>query len=1138
MRLKQIRLAGFKSFVDPTTVPLPGAMTAVVGPNGCGKSNIIDAVRWVLGESSAKNLRGESMTDVIFNGSSARKPVSQASVELVFDNSEGRLGGQWASFGEIAVRRLVNRDGDNSYFLNGSRCRRKDITDLFLGTGLGPRSYAIIEQGMISRLIESRPQELRIFIEEAAGISKYKEKRRETETRLRHTGENLERLNDVRAELDQQLEKLKRQASAARRYRELKSRERQLKAELAVVRYLGLGEQMNVLDRQISTQELAFAAADAELQRDETADLALLEQYASVEQEQRQRQTRLVTVATAVSRLEQQLLMAREQRRRRQQDRQQLALTLASAEQEIAQGEEQQLDLGGQAEQLALTLVTAEQQVAELGERLEQTADDEQQAQQQWRHLEQQQRELTRQREQASARLRHLQQQTIELQQRLAAFEDADLASMQLELAAAEEAVVVADQRCQQGEQHALAQQQRVAAEQQQIAQLQQQLTTLREQLAEANAQHQLLSQQLASAVAAADAPQSTSEPLWLSTIAVAAGWQGVAEALLTPFMAAVSADEAEHPHIARHSRLPIRPGTLAEVVTGAGGLTSWLNTIVLAADLPQAQRRLADLPLNHSLITADGHWLGHGWWVRLSQRESTPLAWQQQLQQLEPQISQWQQQRQQLDAALTERQLQQQAAAAQLALLHQQGRDHQQQLANTRQRQALASQALQAAASAAQRQQQQRAAEQQRLDQLAPELDAVDEQLMLLDDALTQLQPQLLAAEQRQQQLHGQRQQLMGGLQQAQQQRHQTSTRLASVQAHLQASTDSQRRARQQRDALALRLAQLDDELAVEFDAEEQDQELQLLLEERLQVEQALAEAGSRLAAMSDERRAAQERRRQVGQRREQVRTELDRLRLEREGLSSRAALVLEQLQEMQVELKSLIETLNPDADEQAMARELEQIATAVSRLGPINLAAIEEYDAQAERKSYLDAQYDDLRQAVETLENAIRRIDRETRQRFRDTFDQVNAGLQTLFPKVFGGGSAYLALTDEDLLETGVTIMARPPGKKNSTIHLLSGGEKALTALSLVFAIFQLNPAPFCMLDEVDAPLDDANVGRFCNLVREMSAAVQFVFISHNKVSMEMATHLTGVTMHEPGVSRMVAVDIEQALSYAQSA
>ncbi|MBQ1782719.1 MAG: chromosome segregation protein SMC [Gammaproteobacteria bacterium] len=1138
MRLKQIRLAGFKSFVDPTTVPLPGAMTAVVGPNGCGKSNIIDAVRWVLGESSAKNLRGESMTDVIFNGSSARKPVSQASVELVFDNSEGRLGGQWASFGEIAVRRLVNRDADNSYFLNGSRCRRKDITDLFLGTGLGPRSYAIIEQGMISRLIESRPQELRIFIEEAAGISKYKEKRRETETRLRHTGENLERLNDVRAELDQQLEKLKRQASAARRYRELKSRERQLKAELAVVRYLGLGEQMNALDRQISAQELAFAAADAELQRDETADLALLENYAGVEQEQRQLQTRLVAVATAVSRLEQQLLMAREQRRRRQQDRQQLAATLANAEQEIAQGDDQQLELSGQAEQLTLTSATAEQQVAELGERLEQTADDERDAQQQWRQCDQQQRELTRQREQASARLRHLQQQSLELQQRLAALVDDDREALQHELATSEEAVAMAEVVSSQCEQQLADQRQQADALQQQLEGQQQSLTVLREQLADANAQYQLLSQQLAAVVATPANSEQSPAVLWLTTIEVAAPWASVAEALLAPFMTAVIGDGSEQqPHIARHSHQPAQAGTLASVVAAAGGLTSWLNTIVLADDLLQARLRLANLPLTHSLLTADGHWLGHGWWVVVGPREATPLAWQQQLQQLAPQISHWQQQRQQFEDGLLQTQQLQLEARQQGMQLQQQARDQHQQLAFARQRLALAEQALAAASSAHERQQQQRAAEQQRLDELAPQLDAVDEQLMLLDDALAELQPQLLSAEQRQQQLHGQRQQLMGGLQQAQQQLQQASMRLASVQAHLQANHDSQRRARQQRDALALRLAQLDDELAVEVDAGEQDEELQLLLEERLQVEQALAEAGARLSAMSDERRVAQERRRQVGQRREQVRGELDRLRLEREGVSSRAALVLEQLQEMQVELKSLIETLNPDADEQAMVGELEQIATVVSRLGPINLAAIEEYDAQAERKSYLDAQYEDLRQAVETLENAIRRIDRETRQRFRDTFDQVNAGLQILFPKVFGGGSAYLALTDEDLLETGVTIMARPPGKKNSTIHLLSGGEKALTALSLVFAIFQLNPAPFCMLDEVDAPLDDANVGRFCNLVREMSVAVQFVFISHNKVSMEMATHLTGVTMHEPGVSRMVAVDIEQALSYAQS-
>ncbi len=1135
MRLKQIRLAGFKSFVEPTQVPLPGAMTAVVGPNGCGKSNIIDAVRWVLGESSAKNLRGEAMTDVIFNGSSARKAVSQASVELLFDNSEGRLAGPWANFAEISVRRLVNRDGDNSYFLNGSRCRRKDITELFLGTGLGPRSYAIIEQGMIARLIESRPQELRVFIEEAAGISRYKEKRRDSESRLRQTRDNLERLNDVRDELGLQLEKLKRQAASARRYRELRARERQLKAELASLRHQALAQQLSARDDAIAMATASLEASDSQLQQQESSELRLtlaLEEQAAL---QRQQQQQMLQLAPAISRLEQQLLAGREQQRRQQQEAQRL-----EQEWQQLQGEQQQL--AERQQQLAVHLAAAddalqqaEQQSAELQQALAGQEAQTQLQHQQLRQLRQQHSEQLRQREQASASSRQLQQLQQELTARVEQLRAE--AAVMAPLAEVDWAQPLAEQQglWQQAEQQLAAAQ--LAEQQHEQAHLvaASACQQLREQLADCRGQCQLLRHQLQ---AAGQDQGGKAGPRWLDGLIIEPRWQQAASALLAPFAAAaLLADHQPLPGISAGAA-PAAEQSLASVISGAGQLNHWLSAIHLAEDLDSALAQRATLTMGHSLLTPCGQWLGPGWWLSLQGGASSPLLWQQQWRELEEQQQVLQQQLEQQQQL--ERQQQQQLAAARQQ--RQQAQQHCQQqaaqLQQLRQQAALAEQAQASRAEQQQHCQQRLHSEQQRLAQLQPQLQqaqlalvAAEAQLAASEPQLEQLEQQLATASQARSQLQQQWQRLH-------QQQQQQARQQAGLAAEQQGTQLAAERLASQQQQLASRRQQLQAEQLLVAAEDEQQLQLAALLDERQLLDEQLAHSSAAVAALADERNNLQQQRRRLNQLREQQRSALDQLRLEREGLASRLAVLVEQLAELAIDVAAVAAQLPADADEQRWASELEHCVQAIGRLGPINLAAIDEYDAQAERKAYLDHQYGDLLQAVEALEGAIRRIDKETRQRFRDTFDKVDQGLQQLFPKVFGGGSASLALTDDDLLEAGVAIMARPPGKKNSTIHLLSGGEKALTALSLVFAIFQLNPAPFCMLDEVDAPLDDANVGRFCNLVREMSASVQFVFISHNKVAMEMATHLTGVTMHEPGVSRMVAVDIEQALSFVQTA
>ena len=1138
MRLKQIRLAGFKSFVEPTQVPLPGSMTAVVGPNGCGKSNIIEAVRWVLGESSAKNLRGEAMTDVIFNGSSARKPVSQASVELLFDNSEGRLGGPWASFAEISVRRLVNRDGENSYFLNGSRCRRKDITALFLGTGLGPRSYAIIEQGMITRLIESKPHELRVFIEEAAGISRYKEKRRESESRLRQTRDNLDRLNDVRDELGQQLEKLKRQATAARHYRELRARERQLKAELVTLRHHHLAQQLSQRDNAIALAAARLEASDSQLQQQQDNDNFLA---ASAEQQadlQRQQQQQLLQLAPVISRLEQQLLSSREQQRRQQQEQQRL-------EQERQQLVEEQQQFTAREQQLAEQLAAADaslQQTELAISALQQglVAQDSQTQQQfaQLQQLRQQQSEQLRQREQALATSAQLQQLQQELSARVAQLQ-ADLAAQITSDEAEDWPLLVAEQQSQlqlaeQQWQQAQAQlkQQEQAHEMAQAASQQ-----LREQLADCRGQCQLLARQLQTLN---DDESSPEQRLWLDNLVIEAQWQQAAAALLAPFARAALLTGAElgaQPGIAA-TPTPALAGSLATVVSGAGQLNHWLNGIHLAADLPTALAERATLAAGHSLLTPCGQWLGTGWWLSLNNAASSPLLWQQQWRALNEQQQQLEQQLACEQQQLAQLQLKVADSRQQCAQIQ---RDRQQQatrLQQLQQQAALAALAQRNRAEQEQQRQQQLQSEQQRLNALQPELQQAAQALAAAQMQLAATEPQLAACEQQLAAMNEQRSPLQQQWQELQQQQQQQARQQAELIAEQKGVTLAALRLTKQQQQLAARCQQLLAEQPHSVADDALAQQLEALLAERQQLDEQLAASGAAISALADERKRMQQQQRRLNQQHEQQRTSLDQLRLEREGLASRLALLAEQLTELAVDVAAVMAQLPPTADEQHWSNELESCTQALARLGPINLAAIEEYDAQAERKAYFDQQYGDLLQAVEALEGAIRRIDKETRQRFRDTFAQIDQGLQQLFPKVFGGGSASLALTDDDLLEAGVAIMARPPGKKNSTIHLLSGGEKALTALSLVFAIFQLNPAPFCMLDEVDAPLDDANVGRFCNLVREMSASVQFVFISHNKVAMEMASHLTGVTMNEPGVSRMVAVDIEQALSFMQTA
>lgn len=1157
MRLKYIKLVGFKSFVDPTKVPFPHQMTCVVGPNGCGKSNVIDAVRWVLGESSAKNLRGDAMTDVIFNGSSARKPVSQASVELVFDNTDGRIQGEFADYAEISVKRQVTRDGQSNYFLNNSKCRRRDITDLFLGTGLGPRSYAIIEQGMISRLIESKPQELRVFIEEAAGISKYKERRRETETRMQHTRDNLDRLNDVRQELGSQLDKLMRQAAAARRYKELKAQERQYKAQLQALRWLAHEQHAQQLRSQLAEHQNELEKWQAQQRGSERGTIELREQVAEAKQQLDQVQQQYYQLGNQITRFEAQLQQGQQQLSQRQQRLQQLQHEREQLLQTQQHDQHQAEELEYQQQQLQPDYELAEEQCQLVAAQMEQIEQDyllwqdhyqqflqrQQQAQQALQQAQFKQQQAQLQLQQRQDEQRTIADELGQLQRQQQQFDSAAMAAEVTSSAASLE----------RSEQH-------VQALQHQLQQQQQQLEHYQYQRDDLHTERQQLLGRISSLQQLLESSQTDDWPtavaLWLQQqqlptsgqvrqlLQVNSRWQLAAEQILSPWLSAwVVVEPPSSWPLELGARLvllgsqPAPKGSLAEQV--AAPLQSWplLQQIALADDHANAEQLLATGNWSYVLTEQGQLWSAGGYQAAAISAADSELHQQASLQQCQHDLEQvnlalsdLQQQQDQLRELL--QQLQQQVTE-QLPQLHDQQAQHRVLLQQQRWQQQQQQQLEQRLQQLQQRQQTTLEQQQQLTDQL-------QQQQLYVEQAEQQLEQQADDGDwqQRRLELQQQRQSVREQLQQQQQQLQQLQQLRQQRQAQLQQLQALQQRSQQQLQQITEHCEQLREP---DVELQEQQELLALQLHEHLEqhadMEQQRRILSNKLSEMEQQLRDLSSGAQSVDSQLERARNKVQSVQLELAALQERSRTVLAVLQDMQQPLKPVLEGLPDDANEKAWQAELERLQGSISRLGAINLAAIEEADVLAERKEYLDQQQADLAASLDTLEGAIRKIDKETRTRFKATFEAVNEGLQELFPKVFGGGSAYLDLTDADLLETGVTIMARPPGKKNSTIHLLSGGEKALTALSLVFAIFRLNPAPFCLLDEVDAPLDDANVGRFCRLVEEMSASVQFIYISHNKVAMEMASHLAGVTMQEPGVSRLVAVDIDAAVALTEA-
>ena len=1169
MQLKSVKLVGFKSFVDPTTIHVMNGMNGVVGPNGCGKSNIIDAVRWVIGERSAKQLRGQSMADVIFNGTSGRKPVGRASVELLFDNSDGTVVGDYASFAEIAIKREVLRDGQSSYYLNGTGCRRQDIVDIFYGTGLGSRSYAIIEQGMISRLIEAKPDDLRNHLEEAAGISKYKQRRHDTENRMARTEENLSRLIDIRDELDKQLKHLQRQASAAERYKVLRDEERQITAQIKALHWKKLQAELEKSADKVQAVETERERLTAALRHADTEIEKLRVNHVDATDKHHAAQKEFYSLGSEIARVEQEIKYTQDQLERWQRELDHTTLRVDELSESSAEYENQIEELTEEVESLRpqAASLSDDYRVAAAG-----LADAEQTMQSwndAWESHQAQYADSNKTLEVARTKSLHYQQERQQLAARLARLKDtqnpaqaeqlqADIMPLKMQLTS-----YAQERDKHQHELEAI------------LSQIQDKKGVLEQTQKSINEKRGLLQTQvgrkssLEALQEAAYASQDKSVAHWLNehnltnqprlgkNITVTAGWELAVETVLKGLFDAVCIDEldtfidrftplnsgelmlletAKHAAASASSKFT----SLASQVTSEWPVAEWLGNVFIVDSLAQAKSMRHELADHQSLITREGIWLGKHWLrvAKAPKNEDSLLLRDQEIK------------------TLTESSLQLKNDVLSLETEFNFIKDTVVELERRREEYHRKAQALNNDITKAQSQLTEKEtrydAWMQREQALATEVmechqrdSALHDQLADMMESIAQYELDIADFAVRKEQLLAQKSTCFDALNQARQNAQAAKQRadeydirlssnenqLAILQQTMARDSRQLDQLSEQRDELSDRLEHADDPLS---DLREKLQE-QLALQSRSQ--QALAQAAEFLEACNTSMTRFERDKHEAQVALNQIQNAYQQLQMDQQAVTVRQATITEQLQELDITLESLLETLPAEATLQAWEERATDMAAKITRLGPINLAAIEEHDTLKERKEYIDTQHADLEEALSILRNAIHKIDKETRGKFKETFDKVNHGFQTLFPKIFGGGNAALELDNEDFLLAGVIVKAQPPGKRNTTIHMLSGGEKALTAIALVFALFQLNPAPFCILDEVDAPLDDLNVGRYCRLISEMSNKIQFIVISHNKVTIEACDRLMGITMQEPGVSRVVSVDIDEAVSLAEA-
>ncbi|MEN3352137.1 MAG: chromosome segregation protein [Betaproteobacteria bacterium] len=1173
MRLTHINLAGFKSFVDPTRIPTPGQLVGIVGPNGCGKSNIIDAVRWVLGETSAKHLRGETMQDVLFNGSGQRKPVNRASVELLFDNSLGKAAGQWSQYAEIAIKRVLQRDGDSAYYINNIHVRRRDIADIFLGTGLGARAYAIIEQGMISRVIEAKPEELRVFLEEAAGVSKYRERRRETELRLKDTRENLLRVDDIRQELVKQLEHLQAQAEVAKRYHELQRELNTTQGLLWLTRRNEAASARNRHRREIERLEVELEAETAKLREAEKRLEALRDEHYRAGDAMHAAQGALYESNAEVARLEQQIAHVRENRER-------IEHQIANLRAQLASGESQLVTAQGSLDEWGTRSAETQARVSALEGALAAEAEKLPVVEEAYRASNNRREELQRAVARAEQAL-HVEQTKLEHAARVLdqlVQREERLREEQAALPAADEAGLERlREEAQELEEALHAQRAELSDKEAALSQLEQELRSRVEALDGASQRLTVLEariqalRQLQDRIARGAelegwlaARELDSAPRLWQGMAIEPGWEDALEAVLRERLNGLALDPIDR----AADWLGDRPPGKMTVIDASGTpsvvpayemagveplqryitcrdarlepvLREWLYQVYLLPDASAGLALRAQLPVGGILVTREGHI-----YTRHSVSFHAPDS------ELHGVLTR-QREIEELDRDLEKERDAHAVAQEQVTRTEQSIEQLKSELAQQRETVEQTQERHHAMQMDALRMSEQAQRLTQRAEQIALELSEITEHKDIENahrgeaaDNLARVQTE--SGEARTQlelatDLYGRADSVLKlqreELQRAQQSHQEALYESRSALAKIAEVETAIRLLSEQTSALASNLATEEDALAG-CDETPWQNELQQALATRSEREQRLAQARDALEGMETRLKEVEQERLAAEQRLGPLRDRTGEVRLKEQEARLTEEQYAQQLAESGADEATLQGVLEKGTRSGALQTEIGRLNEDIKALGAVNLAALEELQTAQERKTYLDAQSQDLTEAMSTLEDAIRRIDRETRERLQSTFDDVNAHFSRMFPALFGGGNAKLVLTGEEILDSGVQVIAQPPGKKNSSIHLLSGGEKALTALSLVFSIFQLNPAPFCLLDEVDAPLDDYNTQRFCDLVRKMSENSQFLFISHNKITMEIANQLLGITMQEPGVSRVVAVDIEEALKLTEEA
>lgn len=1167
MKLKSITVSGFKSFVDQTRVRFNAQIVGVVGPNGCGKSNVIDAVRWVMGESSAKMLRGDSMEDVIFNGSSARKPVGRASVELLFDNSLGRIKSQYQQFSEIAVKRILGRDGKSEYRINDQRVRRKDVLDIFRGTGLGPRSYSVIEQGMVSRVVESKPEELRAYVEEAAGISRYKDRRRETENRIRHTRENIERSEDIRGELLTQLRRLKRQAQAAARYKKLQGKRRDAEAILYRLRYQAYSRQLENIQKQLDESENELQKLLAEQREVELQIEQQRSEQGNAQDQLSEIQAEFYQAGADISRIEQQIEHIKASR---EQDIQALEEVNQALAELTAQTRTDQTQLADNQAELSRLSPRLQQDEAELLEK-RQSLEQARRAYERWQHdytLHRQQMaartnkkelqlsiidQINRQQTRAGDRRTQLEQerrkldseleQSVasplleELQTRQTAFE-----ALQLKLETARQAVRSSSER---------------------LIELKNSHNEQAAMLGGTRARIQSL-QEFQAASLDSQQPEFRS---WLQQehldsyrqlaglISINKGWERAADRILAPLLNALVEPSGQHSYWstpAEHAltlisidrrkpepaSIPLTP--LAELVDASDiDISALVSGVYVAEDANLAQRHRLELRAGERIVTREGVVYGATWVSHAGTAASNTgyLVREEEVQSLKARAGEIDQLLARLQNDIETARRDEVSCREQLAELETDQETSRQLIADTQRE-------IAQLKTAQEYSQSRLLSIDQELLEIRSHTDEEQDRLSLATETLRGVEQELESTEKQQQDYIDQESVVKQALEAAEQAYHAQEsqvqggklalTRLETAIASLENSLARMNQQFSQQSQRKQSLLESSDGSAAPL--EELNRQLQEKLAEHKAIEHRLASARDQIAGLDNALRESQSTINRCIEKVNQARAAQEQIRM--------------QLQERKVRQQSLVEEAERDnciiaeiklpddcPEMETVEKRIADFERKIAAIGAVNLVAIDEYETQSERAEYLEKQHKDLLAALETLEKVIRKIDRETRVRFKETYTSLNRNFSAYFPKLFGGGKASLELTSDDWLTTGITVLAQPPGKRNSTIHLLSGGEKALTAVALLFGLFELNPAPFCIMDEVDAPLDDANVDRFCDTLKSLSEHAQIIVITHNKITMQAADNLIGVTMNEPGVSRVVSVDVGQALEMVEA-